>query len=259
MQSAISLNVDGNTLRGMQHWPDEAFLGKSIQSFPAIILFHGFTANKLQEHRLFLKISRRLCALGIASFRFDFSGSGESDGDFEEMTVRKEVQEAHAILDFVQSFPSIQRHRVMLLGLSMGGLVAGIVAGERPQDVERLILLSAAGNMRELIQAAMGEHPPERISPILYDRDGDLIGWDFYDDLMTIDGFACAQPYQGPVLVVHGTEDQAVPFAIAEQYCNEVFPGRSKLVPIEGADHTYNRLDWEQQVLDAIAAFVVEG
>ncbi|KLU63127.1 hypothetical protein CEB3_c04770 [Peptococcaceae bacterium CEB3] len=60
----------------MEHFPTDM----SDEEIPAVILFHGFTGTKLEPHRLLLKISHALEKLGFASFRFDFLGSGESDG-----------------------------------------------------------------------------------------------------------------------------------------------------------------------------------
>jgi pimeloyl-ACP methyl ester carboxylesterase len=142
VQKAIELVYRGQTLRGMEHVPEV-----SGDKVPAVVLYHGFTGNKLEPHRMFLKISRALEESGVAAFRYDFLGSGESDGNFEEMTVSKEVAEAHAILDSVKQDPRIDPERVMLLGMSMGGLVASLVAGDRPADVAKLMLLCPAGDM----------------------------------------------------------------------------------------------------------------
>src|ERR1700737_4360766 len=87
MQRAIELVYNGMTLRGMEHIPHAS----SNEKLPAVILFHGFTGNKLEPHRLFLKISRALEQLGFACFRFDFLGSGESDGNFEVFPVPKKL------------------------------------------------------------------------------------------------------------------------------------------------------------------------
>jgi pimeloyl-ACP methyl ester carboxylesterase len=252
MQQAITCTVDGKVLRGMEHFPDGDRL-----PVPAVLLFHGFTANKLQEHRLFLKISRALCERGVAAIRFDFSGSGESDGDFEEMTVSGELREAHALLDRVLADGRVDATRVSVLGLSMGGLVGGILAGERPADVHRLVLLAAAGNMRELIARGVGE-APERRGDILYDAGGNLVGWSFYDDLMTIDGFSRAAPYSGPVLLVHGTNDESVSYEVAYRYRDEAYRGKAEVILVEEADHTFNRHDWELQVLTAVTEFLTK-
>src|ERR1700730_7492286 len=134
MQRAIELVYNGMTLRGMEHIPHAS----SNEKLPAVILFHGFTGNKLEPHRLFLKISRALEQLGFACFRFDFLGSGESDGNFEDMTVSKEISEGNAILDWVRSDPRIDKDKISLLGLSMGGLVASVIAGDRPEAIHKL-------------------------------------------------------------------------------------------------------------------------
>src|SRR5690606_22833722 len=94
---------------------------------------------------IFLKLSRRLSAEGLAVVRFDFSGSGESDGDFEEMTFGGEVLEAQEILKFIRFLPTTDPERVGLVGFSMGGAVASILAGTNPTAVKALVLWSAAG------------------------------------------------------------------------------------------------------------------
>ncbi|MCL6627130.1 MAG: hypothetical protein K6T68_11175, partial [Alicyclobacillus shizuokensis] len=55
MQRAVELVSHGATLRGMEHIPDQA-----AETYPAVLLFHGFTGNRLEPHRMFLKISRML-------------------------------------------------------------------------------------------------------------------------------------------------------------------------------------------------------
>src|SRR5690554_6935674 len=138
MQKAIELTVKGKTLRGMYHRPDQE--GK----YPTVILFHGFTGDKLEPHRIFLKLSRRLAAGRTAMLRFDFSGSGESDGDFEEMTFSSEVREAEAIVDYAQSLPTTDGENLGVVGLSLGGAVAATLAGRRPEALRALVLWAAA-------------------------------------------------------------------------------------------------------------------
>lgn len=254
VQKAISLPVRGQVMRGMEHVPEHPGI-----PCPAVILYHGFTANKLQEHRMFLKLSRALESRDIASFRFDFIGSGESDGDFEDMTVTREIEEAKAILDFVRLDTRVDPARVSLLGLSMGGLVAGIVAGDRRADVNNLILVAPAGNMYELMMAGpLGDMVRAGTvwKPEQADAGGNLIGHGFVDDLARIDGFARASHFAGDVLIVHGTNDQAVPCEVARRYQEISFGGRAMLHFIEGADHTFNRYAWEQEMIMTVCDFL---
>src|SRR5207244_4075685 len=65
------------------------------------ILCHGFLSNKNTATSRIL--SSLLLERGIATFRFDFLGQGESEGPFEQITVSLAVKEALAALDLVAS------------------------------------------------------------------------------------------------------------------------------------------------------------
>ena len=81
-------------------------------------------------------MAKRLETAGIAVYRFDFMESGESDGDFSDMSVSTELEDAHAILNYVRSLEYIDSKRIGVLGMSMGGCVASHVAGLRPHDIQ---------------------------------------------------------------------------------------------------------------------------
>ncbi|GMA51277.1 alpha/beta hydrolase [Alicyclobacillus contaminans] len=253
MQQAIALVHQGLTLRGMEHIPDGA-----STPVPAAILFHGFTGTKLEPHRMFLKISRALEQRGIASFRFDFSGSGESDGDFEQMTLSGEVAEANAILDYVLAHPQVNPRSVSLIGLSMGGLVATLVSARRPQDIARLVLLAPAGSMPEFVRQ-MAASPGVDVSRGVFDHGGNLVGLAFAEDIMTVEPFEQAKGYPGPVLLVHGTADETIPCTVSGRYRAEVYGDQAELHLIDGADHTFNRYEWEQELIQAVTSFLARA
>ena len=88
MKKAVELKFKGHVLRGMLQVP-EMQKGK----YPFIAMYHGFGATKLESHFMFADLSHELEKSGIGSLRFDFSGTGESDGLFEDMTVLSEIYE----------------------------------------------------------------------------------------------------------------------------------------------------------------------
>lgn len=251
MQKAVEINHQGMTLRGMEHLPEG-------ENLPAVILFHGFTGNKLEPHRMFLHISRSLEAKGFASFRFDFLGSGESDGDFKDMTVSKELDEARTIFNYVKSHPRINPKRIIVLGFSMGGLVASLLAGELGDAVERLILMAPAGTMANSVER-MRENVPYLEHLDAYDHGGNLVGSAFGEDLKAIDVWGQAKRYKGNVLLIHGTNDQAVPYEVSRLYIDHCYGDRATLHTIEYADHTFNSYHWEKEMTEAILQFVGEA
>src|SRR5271155_5466123 len=59
-----------------------------------VILCHGFTGNKIESGRLFVQTARALQQAGISALRFDFMGSGDSSGEFNQMTPDTQIQDA---------------------------------------------------------------------------------------------------------------------------------------------------------------------
>src|SRR5688572_7518972 len=98
-------------LRGMLHLPP----GRSGARAPAVVVLHGCTGHRVEEGRSFVLLGRALADAGLHCLRFDFRGSGESDGDFESVTLEGEVAEARAALAFVRGLASVDPARVALL------------------------------------------------------------------------------------------------------------------------------------------------
>ncbi|MCM8901105.1 alpha/beta hydrolase [Caldicoprobacter algeriensis] len=253
MQKAVELHKNGMTLRGMLHKP-EGVSGK----LPTALIFHGFTGNKMEPHFIFVKLSRRLEQAGIASLRFDFLGSGESDGEFKDMTLSGELDDAEAILNYVKSLEFVDINRIFAVGLSMGGAVASMLAGRHPQDIAALCLWAPAGNMGQLIQERIKQIEAAGIdisSMEYFDLGGNLVGKAFVEDVQSLDIFKIAVPYDKQVLILHGDRDEAVPLKTSYRYL-EIYGDRAKLHVIEGADHTFNKWEWEQEVIEKTVEFL---
>lgn len=252
MQQAVSLTVNGLTLRGMEHVPARAEVGSPL---PAVILYHSFTQTKVEPHRMYVKLCRLLESSGIACFRYDFSGSGESDGNFEDMTVSGELAEAQAILSRVRMDERVDPTRVSLLGFSLGGLVASLLAGQQPDAVRKLVLIAPAGNLAEVVQMAMrqvGITPETR----QFDLEGNLVGRPFAEELVGLNALERAKPFSGPVLLVHGSADETVPHTVSEAYRDMAYAGRATLHTIPGAGHTFSSHVWEEELLQTVCDFL---
>jgi len=110
METPVVFESKGQQVVGMLHLPE------GPGRFPAALLLHGFTGTKVEPHRMFVKISRTLAEHGIASLRFDFRGSGDSAGDFEDMTIRSEVADSLEAIKFLARHKHINSRRLALIG-----------------------------------------------------------------------------------------------------------------------------------------------
>ena len=125
-------------LRGIMTLPTEK------ENLPIVLLFHGFCINRDEQGQIYKRLANRLSEQGIATVRFDFAGTGESDGIFSEMTIQTELSDAEAILDYVKNLEFVDKKRIGVLGMSMGGVVASLLAGKQPQDIKSLCLWAPA-------------------------------------------------------------------------------------------------------------------
>ena len=97
-----------------------AHLSAVLHRVPAkklVILCHGFTGNKTESGRLFVHTARALQKAGLNALRFDFMGSGDSSGNFNDMTPNTQIRDALAVLKWGQR----RFTKVAFLGLSFGG------------------------------------------------------------------------------------------------------------------------------------------
>lgn len=225
---------------------------------PGVVMCHGFTGHRIEAHFLFVKAARAFCEAGLNVLRFDFRGSGESDGLFRDMTIGSEVEDALVALEAMRAEPTVIAERVGLLGLSLGGLVASCAAA-RDGRARALVLWSAVADLEEIIRERW-QMPtrPEQVDPQnCYQHGAHEIGGGFLLDSARIKPLEEIPRHTRPVLVVHGTDDQSVPLDHAHRYMNAIASEDSTLAVIDGADHTFSTVALEQQVADLTCDWLV--
>lgn len=249
MQEAVQIKDGEYTLRGFYHHPipdpKEA----------CVLIFHGFSGCQPGPHFMFKLLSRLLEKESIASLRFDFLGSGESDGNFEDMTFLMEVKEAELILDYAKK---LGYKKIGIVGLSMGGGVAAMTAGRRPKDVDASCLWSAVGDAPRIIKENTTEDMERSMEELgVVDVGGLLLSKAFTDEMDSgmIDIYKTVSNYSGPILIVHGDADTTVPIENAYKY-KDIFGNRGELFVVKGSDHVYSNKIWVNDVLEKTVAFL---
>ena len=245
-------NEDLN-LFGMIHLPTRE------PRYPCIVLLHGYTGTRMGDHCILVKAARELCRSGFACLRFDFRGSGESEGEFADITVDSEISDALASIEFLGGFGGIDRERIGLLGMSLGGSVAACVSAGA--GVKSLALWSPWAFTDYLVERG-GEVvkdpyvwlPPSFKEAIRkkgrVDLGGYMRGKPFFESLAEIDPLREIAKYNGPVLLIHGSEDQVVSPTNSE-FLYDTVKGTRRLIIIDDADHTFSSTYWESQVIQA--------
>ncbi len=219
------------------------------ERYPLVIVFHGFTGH--MEERHILAVSRAIREAGFATLRVDLYGHGKSDGQFVKHTLYKWLTNALTVIDYARGLESVTD--LYLCGHSQGGLTAMLAGAMKHEAIRGLIPLSPAlmildgartGNM--LGQTFDPAHIPDLLPP--WGLDGNYLRV-----AQTIHAEEAIDRFHGPVLIVHGAQDETAPveYAVraAERYRN------AELVIIPGETHCYDyHLD---QVTDAVRAWLL--
>ncbi|HEY5560939.1 MAG TPA: alpha/beta hydrolase [Clostridiaceae bacterium] len=252
MQKTIEIESRNLRLRGMLHIPNN-IKGR----VPIVIMFHGFCGNKMGPHFIFVKLSRLLECNGIASIRFDFAGSGESDGDFIDMTLSSELEDANNILNYAKTLEFVDKDKIGIVGLSMGGAIASMLAGDRNKDISTMCLWAPAGNMQEIIldKHFIGDNHENFRKQGYFDVEGLLLGTGFVDNTIKLDIYKKSEVYDKKSLIIHGDRDDIVLLSASEKYI-DIFGDKSQLKIISGSNHTFDKYEWEKEVLDSTFGFL---
>ncbi|HEX3011180.1 MAG TPA: alpha/beta fold hydrolase [Syntrophomonadaceae bacterium] len=240
----------GKLIRGVVHRPE------SVNGhLPCVIFCHGFTGERVGANFMHVKVARALEDMGIISVRFDFLGSGESDGEFKDMTMSREVEECEAIVDYVSKLAPVDSNNINLLGYSLGGPVCLQTAERHPDIIKNLILLSPAADMLDVItQAIRGPKVYNYLKEGWVDFHGNQVSKAAIDDIFAVNLYDSARTFKGGVLLVHGTQDECIP-PFTSIKLQEVFPNGAQLKLIDGADHHYATMAYLDELIAAIREF----
>lgn len=244
MQHYCEIPTIKGTMRGFFHKPNQ-------DKHPVCIIFHGFTGQKTGTKFSYVQLSRMLEAKGIASFRFDFLGSGESDGNFIDMTFKDEVACARLIIE--EAIKMENCTEIYVLGHSMGGAVASELAKLYPNDIKKLVLWAPAFNLPEAIEYLTGVVKKADS----YDHHGYEISDAFVEDIIPRDLYQNLDIYKNKLLIIHGDQDTTVPYEIHEKYLKE-FINVDEFVTIKGGNHNFDKLPDIKKVLKISLDFLVK-
>ena len=218
---------------------------------PLAIVIHGFTGH--MEERHILAVCEATREAGAATLRVEMYGHGQSDGRFEDHTLYKWVTFALAAADWAKTQDFVSE--LYLCGHSQGGLLTMLAGGMKADDFRALIPLSPAWMIPD--GARQGNllgisFDPEHIPEMLVSGDLRLNG-NYVRVAQTIHPEDEIARFRGPVLLVQGDRDDAVPLKYAQRAA--ALYSDAQLVIVPGDTHCYDH--HLETVTQAVKDFLV--
>lgn len=211
------------------------------QQKPGFLWLGGFKSDMTgtKAERL-MDLARKADRLFI---RFDYSGHGASEGRFEDGTLTLWLAEARMILGLADDRPMI------LIGSSMGGFLALLLARLRIGRIAGLVLVAPAADMTEHMAAEIAANPQARTA---LERNGVWLRPSRYGDPYPItrklieDGakhliLGGGIDLQCPLRILHGDQDPDVPWQHGLTTFAAIRSPDAQFTLIKDGDHRLSR------------------
>jgi pimeloyl-ACP methyl ester carboxylesterase len=210
---------------------------------PGVVFLGGFRSDMEGTKALHLEAWAR--ARGQAFLRFDYSGHGQSSGQFLDGAIGDWAEDAAAAVSALTEGPQV------LIGSSMGGWIALLTARRMPGRVAGLVGIAAAPDFTEDSMWA-GFTAAERAALA---RDGRVEQPSDYSDAPHVitrrliedgrDQLVLRTPLalDMPVRLLQGTADADVELSVALRLLDHADGGDIRLTLVKGADHRFSDPD----------------
>ncbi len=217
---------------------------------PTVVWIGGFRSDMEGTKALALDAAAR--ARGWDYVRYDHFAHGRSSGDWREATIGRWREDAIRMIDSLEG-------PVVVVGSSMGGWVALLLALARPERMAGLVLINPAPDFTErLMWPGLADHERQTIL-----RDGEILITEegFGEYVLTLTMFEEGRnwllldaplPIAAPVHIFQGRADDVVPWRHATALVERLTGGDVRLDLIEGGDHRLSSPEDLERLIDAV-------
>lgn len=219
---------------------------------PAVILLHGFTGYKKEEH--IASLGNFLTENGYVTIRFDCSGFGESEGKtWDEYRVSNYVSDIESVYDFLIKQEFVDTKRVATWGQSMGGMLSIIFASLHP-EIKTVCAVSAPTMITraDALEGWLKEWKEKGYFDKWSSTYGEVkIPYEFVEDANRWSALEAIKKVKVPLLIILGKDDDTVfPEDTKELY--EAGNQPKELVEIDGMGHDYKKNPAQIEVVNKL-------
>ncbi len=186
---------------------------------------------------------------GQGYLRFDYRGHGESDGVFEDSTIGDWAQDAQDIFDHISGqYPG---HAAVLVGSSMGGWIALLLAKARSGTVRGLVGIAAAPDFtEEMFETRLSKEQQANlmatgVAEVANDYSDEpyIFTKDFYEEAKKHLLLTLPQNITFPIRLVQGMLDKDVPWESAVKIQKNFVGSEVDIVFVDDGDHRLSRAE----------------
>jgi len=268
MERHLRFDNHGEQLLGVLYTPG----GRTPRRHAGIIFLHGWAGYRIGPHQMFTKTARRAAAMGFDCLAFDFRGRGDSEGDAAAASISTMISDARAAARALRAETGVER--IALVGICSGGEVA-LGAGALIPEVDSMVLWSVPQVAADRAHADRAKRLSifRTYAGKLFRREtwaklfaggldfvmigralrggGKGAGEESAPEDRKIDYRRRFIEFGGEMLFIYGSNDPTTPDCIAHYDVLSRNAGRRFACHVvQGANHSFYSLAWEEEVLD---------
>ncbi|MCF4101820.1 bifunctional alpha/beta hydrolase/OsmC family protein [Gillisia sp. M10.2A] len=240
-------NKDSHSLHGKLELP----IDQEPHNF--VIFAHCFTCNK--NYFAVKNISEALTSKGFGVLRFDFTGLGESDGEFEDSNFSGNVEDLLSAADFLERE---YKAPTMLVGHSLGG-AAVLFAAKKIKSVKAVATIGAPASVthvQNLIEKHIEEIQSQGRASVNIGGRSFYIQKQFLDDLESKQLLDILPNTEVALLLLHSPQDTIVGIRNAEElYLAARHP--KSFISLDRADHLLQQTEDSQYTGELIGSWAM--
>ena len=227
LQKVLFYNKEGQQLAGRLELP----ANQLPHNF--VLFAHCFTCNK---NLLAIKnISKSLTSNGFGVLRFDFTGLGESEGDFADTNFSGNVEDLVAAAEYLRK---TYKAPGLLIGHSLGG-AAALIAASEITSIKAIATIAAPSDpvhLKNLLRSNIEEINLKGKAVVNIGGRDFTIKKQFLEDLERKTLPQIVKGLRKPILILHSPQDQIVAIKNAEEIYVAAHHPKS-FISLDGADH----------------------
>lgn len=185
IESVVFKSANGNKINGWFLKP------KNKISTITLLHLHGNSGCLFSQYQAMTPLIKN----DFQIFLFDYSGFGFSEG---KATKENILTDALSALDYLKSRQDIKNTKLVIYGQSLGGHLSAVVAAQRQNDIDGLVIEGAFSSHKDIAANNVG-----------------IFGRIFVNEKYS--AVKSIKDYKKPLLVIHSTEDKIVPFKMGQK------------------------------------------
>jgi pimeloyl-ACP methyl ester carboxylesterase len=235
---------------------DGATIGYQLRKgkSPTVVFLSGYRSNMGGTKAV--AVDQFCAAHEQACLRFDCFAHGVSSGDFKDATIGRFRDDTLAVIDKLTEGP------LVLVGSSLGGWMALLVAQARPERVKAIVGIAAAPDASEdlMWQRFSFEIREEIITkgsvliPSQYENENHLITRRFIEEARDHLVMRAPIAFTGPVRLLHGMADPDVPYDTSLALLDRITGSDVQVALVKDGDHRLSRPQDIELLLRTVAA-----